>query len=50
MLAAIERVLGMLNDATVQNIELLHFSELASVGATRAVYGYEDSEAMALVL
>ena len=50
MLAAIERVLGMLNDATVQRIELLHFSELASVGATRAVYGYEDSDAVALVL
>ena len=45
MQAAIECVLGMLNDGTVQNIELLHFSELANVGATRAVYGYEDSEA-----
>ena len=50
MLAATERVLGMLNDATVQSMEPPHFSELASVGATRAVYGYEDSEAMALVL
>ena len=33
MLVAIERVLGMLDGATVLGIELLHFSELASVGA-----------------
>ena len=33
MLVAIERVLGMLNGATVLGIKLLHFSELASVGA-----------------
>ena len=36
MLVAIERVLGMLNGATVLSIELLHFSELASAGATPA--------------
>ena len=33
MLIAIERVLGMLNGATVLVIELLHFSEPANVGA-----------------
>ena len=33
MLVAIERVLGMLNGAIVLGIKLLHFSELASVGA-----------------
>ena len=33
MLVAIERVLGMLNGATVLCIKLLHFSELVSVDA-----------------
>ena len=33
MLVAIERVLGMLNGATVLGIKLLHFSELVSVDA-----------------
>ena len=33
MLLAIERVLGMLNGATVLGVKLFHFSELANVGA-----------------
>ena len=33
MLVAIERVLGMLNGATVLGIQLLNFSELVSVDA-----------------
>ena len=33
MLVAIERVLGMLNGATVLGIKLLHFSELVNVDA-----------------